>query len=84
VTEAALLAGMPHLGCVDLDSHGYSIVDLDRERLRFEWWTIDGLTERTQGTSLGMSMTVRHGKPRLVADDPVPNSTAMSQPNVRS
>ena len=28
--EAALLAGMPHLRYVDLDSHGYSIVDLDR------------------------------------------------------
>ena len=82
--EAALLAGMPHLRYVDLDSHGYSIVDLDRERLRFEWWTIEGLTERTQGTSLGMSMTVRHGEPRLVADVPVPNSIPMSQPNVRT
>jgi hypothetical protein len=29
-------------------------------------------------------MTVRHGEPRLVAAVPVPNSTAMAQPIVRS
>ena len=60
--EAALLAGMPHLRYVDLDSHGYSIVDLDRDRLRFEWWTVDGLDQRVPGQALAGSMAVRHGE----------------------
>ena len=63
--EEALLAGMPHLHYIDLDSHGYSIVDLDRNRLRFEWWTVDGLESRSPGHSRAASMMVRHGQPRL-------------------
>ena len=39
--EKTLLEGMPHLRYIDLDSHGYSVVDLDAERLRFEWWTVE-------------------------------------------
>ncbi len=66
--EAALVAGMPHLQYIDLDSHGYSIVDLDRERLRFEWWTVDGLEPGASGHALSAAMTVRHGEPRLVQD----------------
>lgn len=68
--ESALLAGMPHLRFVDLDSHGYSIVDVNRERLRFEWWTVDALETRSDGETLSGSMAVRHGVPRLVAEDP--------------
>jgi alkaline phosphatase D len=68
--EAAVLAGMPHFRYLDLDSHGYSIVDVDRERLRFEWWTVDGIEARSDGEQLSASMRVDHGVPRLVADDP--------------
>ena len=64
--EAALLAGMPNLRYADLDSHGYSIVDLDQDRLRFEWWTVDALDQRVPGQALAASMAVRHGEPRLV------------------
>jgi hypothetical protein len=59
---------MPHLRYVDLDSHGYSIVQLDREELRFEWWTVDGLETRSPGTALSASMAVRHGEPRLIGE----------------
>jgi alkaline phosphatase D len=64
--EAALLEGMPHFKYVDLDSHGYSIVDVDRERLRFEWWTVEGLDERTTGQTMSAALAVRHGVPRIV------------------
>ena len=67
--EAALVAGMPHLRYADLDSHGYSIVDLDQDRLRFEWWTVDALDRRVPGQALAASMAVRHGEPRLVPED---------------
>lgn len=65
--EAALLAGIGHLRHVDLDSHGYSIVELDREQLRFEWWNVDDLATRSPGQVRAASMAVRHGDPRLVA-----------------
>ena len=69
--EAALLAGMPHLRYVDLDSHGYSIVDLDRERLRFEWWTVDGLDHaRRRARRSRRSMAVRHGEPAWLVTSP--------------
>jgi alkaline phosphatase D len=64
--ERALLAGMPHMRYVDLDSHGFSIVDLDREELRFEWWTVDALETRSLGQTLAATLAVRHGEPRLI------------------
>jgi alkaline phosphatase D len=66
--EKALLAGMPHLQHVDLDSHGYSIVDVDAERVRFEWWNVEALETRAAGQAMAASMWVRHGTPRLIAD----------------
>jgi hypothetical protein len=58
---------------VDLDSHGYSIVDLDGDRLRFEWWTVEALDRRVPGQALAASLGVMHGEPRLV-DNGVPTS----------
>jgi alkaline phosphatase D len=66
--EKALLAGMPHLQYVDLDSHGFSIVDVDVDRVRFEWWTVEALETRAPGASMSGAMWVRHGTPRLIAD----------------
>ena len=77
--EAALLAGMPHLRYADLDSHGYSIVDLDQDRLRFEWWTVDALDRRVPGQALAAAIEVRHGEPRLV-DEGAPASSSYSEP----
>ena len=77
--EEAVLAGMPHLRFIDLDSHGYSIVDLDRERLRFEWWTVEGLDRRAPGHALAAALSVRHGEPRILAEAVGPE-TAVSAP----
>jgi alkaline phosphatase D len=66
--ERALLAGMPHLRHVDMDSHGYSIVDIDPERVRYEWWNVETLETRAPGQAMAASMWVRHGTPRLIAD----------------
>jgi alkaline phosphatase D len=66
--EKALLAGMPHLQYIDLDSHGYSIVDVNAERVRFEWWTVEAIEARAPGQSMSGAMWVRHGTPRLIAD----------------
>jgi alkaline phosphatase D len=66
--EKALLAGMPHIQYVDLDSHGYSVVDVNRVRVRCEWWTVEALETRAPGESMSAAMWVRHGTPRLIAD----------------
>ena len=63
--EAALLAGMPHLRYIDLDSHGYSVVQVDREEVRFEWWTVDALETRSTGVARAAAATALHGEPRL-------------------
>ena len=34
--EMAYLEGMRHIRYVDFDSHGYSIVEVDRERVHFD------------------------------------------------
>jgi len=73
--ETALVDGLEYVRYVDLDSHGYGIVDLDRERLRFEWWTVDAIEQRVPGQSLSMAMEVRHGTPRIVAAEPVDGPT---------
>ena len=78
--EEALLAGMPHLHYIDLDSHGYSIVDLDQDRLRFEWWTVEALDRRVPGQVLAASMAVRHGEPRLLDEGTPAAATPIGLP----
>jgi alkaline phosphatase D len=82
--EQALLAGMPHLRYIDLDSHGYSIVQLDREALRFEWWTVEALETRASGTALAAAMTVRHGDPRLIAEGEPAGGAAAPEARARA
>ncbi len=75
----AILAAMPHIRYIDLDSHGYSIVQLDAEELRFEWWTVDGLETGSPGQKLAAAMTVRHGEPRLRPDgEPAERAVALA------
>ena len=64
--EAALLDGMPHLKYLDLDSHGYSIVEIDPEQVRVEWWTVDALETRSPNQERSATLAVRRGDPRLI------------------
>ena len=66
--ERAIVEGMPHMHYLDLDSHGYGLVDLDRDRLRFEWWTT-GLGPADADEALSNAMQVRRGETR---PEPVP------------
>jgi alkaline phosphatase D len=61
--EQAILDGMPYVHYLDLDSHGYGLVDLDRDRLRFEWWTT-GLGPDDRDQVLAHAMLVRRGETR--------------------
>jgi alkaline phosphatase D len=67
--EQVLLAGMPHVRHLDVDSHGYSIVEVDRDELRFEWWNVDDLGPGTKGQKRAAHLAVRHGIPQIVGPD---------------
>jgi alkaline phosphatase D len=50
--ERELMELMPNIRYVDMDSHGYMVVDVTRERVRVEWWFVDTVLERTTGQRL--------------------------------
>jgi alkaline phosphatase D len=64
--EKEMLEAFPHMKYVDLDSHGYNIVDVTPERVQVEWWNVDTVLERSQNESLGAAWKVESGKPKLV------------------
>ena len=66
--EETVLAGLRHIRYLDLDSHGYSIVEIDRDELRFEWWYVDDLGAGTKGQRRAASLAVRHGVPQIVGE----------------
>jgi alkaline phosphatase D len=64
--ERGLVDSLPHLRWVDLDSHGYVVVDIDPQRITAEWWFVDTVLERAPNEHLGASWTVHHGRPGLM------------------
>ncbi len=57
----------PHVRWVDLDSHGYVLVDLTAERLEAEWWFVETTRERADGQERAAAWRVEAGEPKLVA-----------------
>jgi phosphodiesterase/alkaline phosphatase D-like protein len=66
--EDAVRAGLPHIRWCDFDSHGYGLVDVTPQRLRYEWWAVDTVLQRTAGESRVAAWRVVHGEPRLHAE----------------
>ena len=56
----------PHMRFFDLERHGYLTVDIDRDRVRAEWWHVETVTERRGGERLAARWLVRRGDPRLM------------------
>lgn len=65
-SEKAMIEAFDHIDYCEMASHGYVLVDLDRERLRAEWWHVDAVQERTDGESCGGAYEVPRGETRLV------------------
>lgn len=59
--------GNPHVRWVDLDSHGYVLVDVTPERLEAEWWFVETTQQRDDGEHRAAVWRVKAGEPRLVA-----------------
>jgi len=59
--EREMMELLPNIRYVDMDSHGYMVVDVTRERVRVEWWFVDTVLERTKGQRLGAAFEVKAG-----------------------
>jgi hypothetical protein len=43
------------------------VCDVDRDRVRAEWWLVDGVLERLPGEQMAAAFEVRRGSPELIA-----------------
>ncbi len=64
-SEKAFVEALEHVEWCEFSGHGYVVCDVDRERLRAEWWLVDGVLERLPGESMAAAYEVRRGSPAL-------------------
>ncbi len=64
--EQELLRLFPEMKYLDLDSHGYCIVDVSPERVQVEWWNVDGILKRSKKESRGAVFQIPTGQPALI------------------
>ncbi len=65
--EQELQRVIPELKYLDLDSHGYCIVDVTAERVQVEWWNVDGVLKRSKKETLGAVFQIPTGQPALIS-----------------
>jgi alkaline phosphatase D len=63
--EARAVEYLPHWHWVDLDSHGYVIIDVTAPQVTAEWWHLDTVLERSTKEERGAAFAVEHGTARL-------------------
>ena len=68
--EQALLESLPLLRWCELDSHGYVIVDVTRERVLAEWWFVGAIHAPVTDESCGAAWKVECGRPKLIEVQP--------------
>ena len=67
----------PHARYINVDRRGYMILDLDRERVQGEWWTMNTLTERSTEQTMLKALQTARGRGRLVpSESPSPDREA--------
>lgn len=71
--EAVLRAFNPHVKVLDLDRHGYSIVELDDERMQIDWFYLADRTDVLSRVRYGQSIAIQHGSRDISGiDTPLP------------
>ena len=67
--ERAMIEGLEQVEWCDLSGHGYCVIDVSPERLRAEWWLVDGVLEPVAGESMAAAFELDRGagEPRRVA-----------------
>ena len=63
--ERQVIEQNPHVRWVNLDAHGYVLVDVTRERVRAEWWFVPETHRRVQGERREAVFEVDLGTQRL-------------------
>jgi alkaline phosphatase D len=66
-SEREFTQALDHVEWCEFSGHGYVVCDVDRERLRAEWWLVDGVLERLPGEAMAAAYEVRRGSPELNA-----------------
>jgi alkaline phosphatase D len=64
--RASLLESNAHLRFTDWRHRGYVLIDVQRERVRSEWYFLDTVLERSRAEHLGAAYEVRSGTAHLV------------------
>ena len=63
--EERIVAANPHIVWSELDSHGFMVVDVTRERVAAEWHFVDTVHRPSDAITLAKRFEVRRGDPRL-------------------
>jgi len=66
--EQAMVEALPHLRWCELDSHGYVVVDVTRERVIGEWWHVDTVLRPSTAEGCAARWTVERGAAGISAD----------------
>jgi phosphodiesterase/alkaline phosphatase D-like protein len=69
-SERAFVEALDHVHWCEMASHGYVLVDVDRERVRAEWWHVDGVLERLPGERCAAAFELRRGERVLTEAQP--------------
>ncbi len=64
--EQELLRFFPEMKYVDLDSHGYNIVDVTPECVQVEWWYVDTVLRLSEHEWRGAVLQIPSGTPALL------------------
>jgi alkaline phosphatase D len=65
-SETAFVEALKHVHWCEMASHGYVVCDVDRERVRAEWWLVEGVLERLSGQSCVAAFEVARGSTKPV------------------
>lgn len=72
VEEAGIPLVNPHVKMVELDSHGYSICEVTKQRLQCEWYFISDREDPNASQSFATAYKADHGANRVSpADEPI-------------
>lgn len=63
--EDQVVEDNPHVRWVELDSHGYILVDVTPDRIQGDWYFVDTLRRRSSGESRAAGWIVVHDQHRL-------------------
>ena len=64
-SEGAFVEALDHVEWCEFSGHGYVVCDVDRDRIRAEWWLVDGVLEPLPGEYMAATYEVRRGAPSL-------------------